>query len=80
MERVSNESIEKVVEQVCRITKKYIFVSDFFDHYPDGWPRNHEVQAEIFKKFGFDLSMHRYHMTETDRNQCELHILFKRSD
>ena len=80
LERVSDSSVDAVVEQVCRVTKKYIFVSDFFDQYPDGWPRNHQVQAKIFKKYGFDLSKHRYHMTETARNQCELQMLFERSN
>jgi ubiquinone/menaquinone biosynthesis C-methylase UbiE len=79
LERVSDISIERVVEQVCRITKKYIYISDFFDHYPDGWPRDHKKQSDIFLKYGFELREFRYHMTDTARNQCELQLLFQRS-
>lgn len=79
LERVSDTSIEQVVSEVCRITKKYIYVSDFFDHYPDGWPRDHRAQQKIFDRFGFQLIEHRYHMTETIRNQCELQLLFQRT-
>ena len=37
LERVDDESIEDLVKEMCRVTYKGVFVSDFYDQMPDGF-------------------------------------------
>ena len=80
LERIDNDNIENILKEVCRVTKKGIFVSDFFDHYPLGYPRDHNEQKKLFEKNKFKLDFYDYIMTKTYpesiKNQCELHTFF----
>mgnify|MGYP001383192970 FL=1 len=79
LERVDNDDIISVVEEISRITKKGIFVVDVADKYPMGSPRSHLEQEKLFKQFGFSLKWHQYVKTDTQmKNQCELHAFFER--
>ena len=80
LERIDDDNIDKIIQEICRVTKKGIFVSDFFDHYPLGYPRDHNKQNKIFRKYNFKLDFYDYIMTKTYpesiKNQCELHTFF----
>ena len=79
LERVSNEDIDTVISEICRVSKNYIFVSDFYDHYPLGYPRSEKELSKYFNKYGFKLEFFEYKMTDTFLpNQCELHAMFKK--
>ena len=79
LERIDNEHIESVIQEICRVSKKYVFISDFFDHYPLGYPRNEKELSKYFNKYGFYLDFFEYKITDTYiPNQCELHTMFIR--
>jgi len=80
LERVDNNNIMNVIEEISRITKKGIFVVDVADKYPMGSPRSHLEQEKLFNQFGFSLKWHKYVKTNTKmKNQCELHAFFERT-
>jgi len=76
LERIDNKNIEKVISELCRVTDKGIFITDFYDRYPLGYPRTHKELNKLFSKYGFNLSIYDYKMTDTHKNQCELHAFF----
>ena len=78
LERVDNSQIHHLIEEICRVTDRYIFISDFYDQYPMGWPRSPRVLNKMFEKFGFHLVDEDYVYTKTPRNYCEIHLLYER--
>ncbi len=78
LERIDNNEINKAISDICRVTKNYIFISDFFDQYPHGYPRTAKQLEKIFSKHGFKLIIEDYVFTKIPRNYCEIHLLFKR--
>ena len=78
LERVDNTQIQSLIKEICRVTDRYIFISDFYDQYPMGWPRSPQVLNKMFEQFGFHLVDEDYVYTKTPRNYCEIHLLYER--
>lgn len=78
LERVDNTQIQSLIEEICRVTDRYVFISDFYDQYPMGWPRSPRVLNKIFEQFGFHLIDEDYVYTKSPRNYCEIHLLYER--
>lgn len=81
LERIDNKNITKVVDEICRVTKKGIYVSDLFDKLPNGTPRSHRTYEKMFLKNGFFMSEYTYEIKKPKRkryigNHCILQILF----
>lgn len=74
LERVDNESIESVLKEICRVTKDDIYISDFYDQYPRGYPRTPKNLEKIFLKYNFKIANEDYAYTSNQRNYCELHL------
>ena len=78
LERVDNTQIYALIEEICRVTDRYIFISDFYDQYPMGWPRSPQTLNKTFELFGFYLVDEDYVYTNVPRNYCEIHLLYER--
>jgi ubiquinone/menaquinone biosynthesis C-methylase UbiE len=79
LERVSEKEIDAIIREICRVSKNYIFITDFYDQYPLGYPRSEKELSKYFNKYGFKIEFFEYKMTDTYMpNQCELHIMFKK--
>tara|TARA_E500000178_G_C16854159_1_gene676546 strand:+ start:140 stop:1009 length:870 start_codon:yes stop_codon:yes gene_type:complete len=83
LEQIDDIKIEKIVKEMSRVTKKYIYVSDLMDHYPGGFPRSHKVLDKIFNKYNFKLIDHDYSLQTIKKNTdsreyCYVQYIFER--
>ena len=77
-ERVDEKNIEGIIKEICRVSKKGIFVSDFYDQMPAGYPRSPKELSKYFNKFNFELSYSKENYVKTKKGEhCEIHILFE---
>ncbi len=77
-ERVDEKNIEGLIKEICRVSKQGIFVSDFYDQMPDGYPRSPKELSKYFNKFDFKLSYSKENYVKTKKGEhCEIHILFE---
>jgi ubiquinone/menaquinone biosynthesis C-methylase UbiE len=74
LERVNESAIFNVIKEVCRVTRNDIYISDFYDQYPRGYPRSPQALEEIFNQFGFRIVNEDYKYTSGERDYCELHL------
>lgn len=81
LERVDDENIEDLVKEMCRVTKKGVFVSDFYDQMPDGFPRSPKILSKLFSKHGFNLTYDKINYVKIPRKEnAELHCFFERDE
>ena len=78
LERVDDESIEDLVKEMCRVTYKGVFVSDFYDQMPDGFPRSPKILSKLFSKHGFNLTYEKINYVKIPRKEnAELHCFLR---
>ena len=85
LERIDNKNITKVIDEICRVSKRGIYVSDLYDRLPNGTPRSHKIYEKMFLKNGFIMSKFTYEIKKPKRkkyigNHCILQILFLKKD
>lgn len=78
LERVDDDQVDLLIGEVCRVSSRFVYVSDFHDRYPMGWPRTSSHLNSLFGKHGFCLVDEGYAYTTAPRNYCDIHLLFKR--
>ena len=62
LEILEDAPAEKYMAELCRVTRKGVYIEDLADEYPGGYPR--ENFEELFAKQGFTMARHHWIMTE----------------
>ena len=62
LEILSDQAASALVENLCRVVKKGIYVEDLSDKYPGGFPRNN--LDDLFRPHGFSVVEHHWQLTE----------------